>query len=142
MQVAQRVLLAEANDSLRQQLYAALIDLGVSVDASADGVDAIDKLNNVTYAVAIIDYALPVVDGEAIIERVRLLPETQRPLMIITAQRGLRLTFDHEIVQVVMRKPFDLRHVADLIAACVRAMAELGTRRSPLPSNQSETRPC
>ena len=95
MQVAQRVLLAEANDSLRQQLYAALIDLGVSVDASADGVDAIDKLNNVTYAVAIIDYALPVVDGEAIIERVRLLPETQRPLMIITAQHGLRLTFDH-----------------------------------------------
>jgi len=142
MQTPHHVLLAEANDSLRQRLCTALVDLGLTVDLSADGVDVIDKLDHHHYAVAIIDYTLPVVDGEAIIERVRLIPEAERPLMIITAQRGVTLALDHEIVQVVMRKPYDRRQVADLIAACVRAMAEIGASRARLRSSQPEARPC
>jgi len=141
MQTNQRVLVAEANDSLRERLHAALIDIGVTVDASADGVDAIDRLDHVRYAVAVIDHALPVVDGDAIIERVRLLSETERPLMIITAQRGITLNLDPEVVQVVLRKPYDRRQVADLIAACVRAMAEIGARRPRLSSDRPEARP-
>jgi len=142
MQFTHRVLVAEANDSLRQRLYDALIDVGVVADVSADGVDAIDKLNNRIYAVAIVDYTLPVVDGDAIIERVRLIPEHDRPLLIITAQRGVALPLDHDVVQVVMRKPYDRRQVADLIAACVRAMAEMRARPAPLRSDRPETRPC
>jgi DNA-binding response OmpR family regulator len=142
MQIAQRVLIAEANDGLRQKLYGALCDAGVSVDVSADGVDAIDKLNRVRYGVAIIDLALPIVDGEALVERVRLLPSSERPMMIITAQRGTKLTLDHEVVQVVMRKPYDLRQVSDLIVSCLRTMAEIGARRALLRSDRPEARPC
>ena len=142
MQHDQRVLVAEAHDSLRQRLYDALIDLGVIADVSADGVDVIDKLNTKTYAVIIIDYALPVIDGPAIVERVRLIPEHDRPLMVMTAQRGVNLDLDPEIVQVVMRKPYDRRQFADLVAACVRAMAETRARQAPLRSAQTEASPC
>lgn len=140
MPLTQRVLVAETNANVAARLQRALINDGVLADFVADGVAAIDKLERVHYGVVLIDYMLPIIDGPTLIERVRLFARGERPIVIVTAPVGMPLQLDHEIVQVVVRKPYDRRQLADLICACVRTMAEVTAGRSTSPGDRPEAR--
>ena len=84
----QRVLIAEADEKLRELLSKRLLDADIFSDVVADGHAALQKLAERNYAMLILDLALPVADGGVIIDRMRDLPAAQRPMILVTALRG------------------------------------------------------
>jgi|GEM_PF-1895574 len=123
MTIAQRVLVAESDERLRTRLRDSLFDAGVSADAVADGREAIERLDERVYTMMILEVALPVIDGVAVIDRVRKLGRAERPMLLVTANRGPMPVLDHDLVQMVLRKPLDVRQIADVVATCLRAIA-------------------
>jgi DNA-binding response OmpR family regulator len=134
---SQRVLIAEADEKLREQLSKRLLDADIFADLVADGRDALKRLEERRYAMLILDLALP--DASVIIDRMRDLPAAQRPMILVTALRGVTHTLDADLVQIVLRKPFDVRQIAEIVASCLRS---LGKRRKSdaQPSGEKDER--
>lgn len=130
MTQSQRVLIAESDDRTRTRLRDALLDAGVPVDSVADGREAIERLGERPYSMMIVDIALPIVDGIGVIERVRKFARSERPMLLATARRGPLPVLDADLVQMVLRKPLDVRHVAELVASCLRVKGQMTTSRA------------
>ena len=116
------ILIAEGDRTLRELLRKRLLTLDVLVESAADGREALRILDERRPAIMVLDLALPQVDGYAIIDHLRGIPRSERPMVLITAERGVAHTLDVDFVQVVLRKPFDVRQVADVIASCLQAL--------------------
>ena len=136
----QCVLIAEGNDQLRKRLCDKLIDAGVSFDSVADGRAAIDKLAERVYAMMILDLSLPLLDGVSVIAGVRNLRLADRPMLLVTANSGPMPALDSDLVQMVLRKPYDARQIADVIASCLRAVAEQRKRLAVRRIDESRDR--
>lgn len=120
-----RVLIADRDPSLRQLLFSRLLDLDLFSDCVANGKDALEKLADSTYAVAIIDVTLtPPVDALQVIRKVAELDAETRPVVLVLAEHPeAARTLDVEIVQIILRKPIDIHQLADLVQSCVRSAA-------------------
>lgn len=128
-----RVLIADRDANLRQLLYSRLLDADLFSDTVSTGREALEKLAETSYAVTVIDVALPDVDAVQVIERIAQIPQGRRPVVLVLAERPeAARTLDVEIVQIVLRKPVDLMQLAELVGSCVRS----ATRRAettPVP---------
>lgn len=119
-----RVLLVEDSARLARSLTAALRDAGMVVDAVADGLQAEQALAAEDYDAAVLDLALPRLDGMAVLRRARA-RGSDVPVLILTASgetadrvRGLNAGADDYLA-----KPCDL----DELVARLRA---IGRRRA------------
>jgi len=135
----QRVLIAEADEKLRELLSKRLLDADIFADVVADGRDALQRLAERNYAMLILDLALPVADGSMIIDRMRELPAAQRPMILVTALRGVTHTLDPDLVQIVLRKPFDVRQIAEVVASCLRSL-DKRRKNGAQPSGEKDER--
>src|SRR5437763_3352471 len=97
------VLIAEGDPALRELLRKRLSTLDVFAEAVADGREALQKLEERGYAILILDLALPFVASGAIVDRVRSMPDGQRPMILVTAERGAPHALDVDLVQIVLR---------------------------------------
>jgi two-component system sensor histidine kinase/response regulator len=86
-----RILLVEDDDGPRALVSAALTARGYRVDEAQDGLQAVLMMGETTYAAAIIDYALPKMNGAAAARLVQdLLARADRPRLIaLTASPDL-----------------------------------------------------
>jgi DNA-binding NtrC family response regulator len=115
---ARRVLIADSDSTVRQQLYAALLAVDVLSDVVSSVPDAIDKLDAGDYGVVLVDIALPGGDLEQVLARIARFPE--RPVVLVAALHpAAARALDVEIVQIVMRKPLGLRQTVEVIRSCV-----------------------
>ena len=96
---------------------------GLPVDNARDGVEAIEKLDSSKYAVLVLDLMMPNVDGFGVIEHLR--NRERRPaIIVITAGDTAAIRrLDGSLVHSVLRKPFDIDVLGDLIVAAARTMA-------------------
>lgn len=118
--LGERILIADADPGLRQQVYDRLLDSGVSVDCVADGRAALDHLRKEQYAVVLLDVSLPLVGAERVLEFIRDAPARERPIVFVLGEPSVVRSLDVELVQIVIRKPCDLAHIAELVQSCVR----------------------
>ena len=117
-----RVLIADSDIGLRQQLFSALLDQDIYSDCVATTTDALAKLGEEHYGVVLLDLALPFGDIEQVISRIAQLPATLRPVVLVLAANPLAArTLDVEIVQIVLRRPVYLRQLVDVVRNCVRS---------------------
>lgn len=117
-----RVLIADADPAIRQQLFSALLELDIFSDCVATTVDAIEKLESERYGVLIIDVALPSGDVNAVISRVQAMPPRERPVvLVLAAQPEAARTLDVDVVQIVLRRPVLLRQLVDIVRSCLRS---------------------
>lgn len=123
-----RVLIADRDPSLRQLLFSRLLDLDLFSDCVSNGRDALEKLAEAKYAVAIIDVALSGVDALDVIHQIAELEPSLRPVVLVLAEHPeAARTLDVEIVQIILRKPIDVQQLADLVQSCVRSAARSRT---------------
>lgn len=80
-----RLLLAEDNRDLSQALVALLEKSGFTVDAAADGAEALAYFQNGTYDAAILDIMMPKMSGLEVLRRVRDAGD-RTPVMMLTAK--------------------------------------------------------
>ena len=120
----QRVLVVDDEPAIRALVAKIVERAGLAVDTARDGIEALSRISATHYAVLVIDLMMPVVDGFQIIEAVRDRGGERPAIIVITAgDSGAIRQLDGAIVHSVVRKPFDIEVLGELISAAAEATA-------------------
>ena len=87
-----RLLFAEDQPQLRRSVTKALTAAGYSVDAAADGAQALDDLDGVDYDSIVLDVRMPRVDGLTVLRTLRSRGD-DTPVLLLTARDAI----DHRV---------------------------------------------
>lgn len=119
----QRVLVVDDEPAIRALITKIVERAGLPVDNARDGAEAIEKLDSGRYAVLVLDLMMPNVDGFGVITHLR--DRQRRPaIIVITASDTAAIRrLDGALVHSVLRKPFDIDVLGDLIVTAARTMA-------------------
>ena len=113
-----RVLIVESNDILRAMLFTILRHQPVSVDVASSAEEALEKVAECDYALAVVDMDMPERAGETFIVQFH----EQRPeaTTFVLAVRDPRndMYLDAELVSAVLNKPLDIDMLAELVREC------------------------
>ena len=125
-QVHPRVLVADDDQAIRQLVCTIVKREGLDVDCVADGAEAIEKLREHEYAVVLIDLMMPRVDGFGVIEFMKKHPgETKPVVLVITAYADQTFkAVDPNVVTGVIRKPFEVSTLGNVVRLCVSGIDE------------------
>ncbi|HEX7706796.1 MAG TPA: response regulator [Thermoanaerobaculia bacterium] len=131
-----RVLIIESNDALRAMLFTILRHQPVGVDTAVTAEEALDKVANCDYALAIVDMDAPDGAGERFLRQFR----QQRPeaTTFVLAVRDPRneTYLDPEIVSAVLSKPLEIDTLAELARECALVVPP---PERPLPCPPAES---
>jgi DNA-binding response OmpR family regulator len=106
---------------LRQRLYSRLLEIDVFSDCVATAGEALEKLDETSYALLIIDVGLTDGGIERIIGRIDRMDRASRPIVLVLAPTAeAARSLDVEVVQIVLRRPVDVRQLVDLVQNCLR----------------------
>jgi DNA-binding NtrC family response regulator len=117
----QRVLIAEGEERLRRMLYRMLLDREIFSDCTSDSASALQKLRDEEYALVLLDLALPPDGAAEVLSAVAQIPLPRRPFILALATHHDARTLDVDVVQIVLRKPFDVDSAADIVQSCMRS---------------------
>src|SRR5512145_1642991 len=119
-----RILVVEDNAKLSSFLQRALVEEGYAVDVASDGESALASLDLATYALMILDWMLPGIDGLELCRRLRD-GGNPIPILMLTARAEIsaRITGLDAGADDYLSKPFDL---GELLAR-TRALTRRGT---------------
>ena len=118
---ASRVLIADGDAALRQQLFSALLTHDIYCDSVTTAAEALKKLGEERYGVVVVDVSLHT-DIVHVISHIASMPAAQRPVVLVLANNPeATRSLDVEIVQIVLRKPINLPQLVDVVRSCVRS---------------------
>ncbi len=139
--MTKRILLAEDEDILREQLLEILTRHRYAVDAAVDGAQALSYGERDFYDLAIIDLGLPKMNGMEVISRLRD-EGKDYPVLILTARadwqdkvEGLAAGADDYLV-----KPFHVQELLARIEALIRRASGAVTRDMTIGPVSLDTR--
>jgi len=104
---------------------------GYAVDTARDGAEAIEKLETARYAVIVLDLMMPNIDGFGLIRHLRERGGRRPAIIVVSA--GDSATFrqlDGALVHSILRKPFDIDVLADLVDAAAKSIEEEEAKHS------------
>jgi CheY-like chemotaxis protein len=120
-----RVLVVDDEPAIRA-LVAKIVDrAGLPVDTAKDGAEAIAKMQAALYAVVVVDLMMPVLDGFGVIDYVRNMNGRRPAVIVASASDSVVLRqLDGSVVHSIVRKPFEIDVLGDLIAAAARTLRD------------------
>ena len=118
------ILVADDDAALRGLLRLVGTRAGFEVDTASNGREALEKIARNDYLVVIVDLMMPGMNGYEVVEGVGQLQK--RPaVMVVTALPDASLApLDGTIVHSIIRKPFDIDMVADVLSELARELKE------------------
>ena len=117
-----RVLVVESNDALRAMLFTILRHQPVSVDTAATAEEALQKVSQCDYALAVVDVDMENDGGAAFITRFR--EERPEATTFVLAVRDPKndTYLDPAMVSAVLNKPLEIDLLADLVRECANVV--------------------
>jgi CheY-like chemotaxis protein len=111
-----KVLIVDDNDALRDSMKRLLKSHGLSVDVAADGELALALIQHTRFDVLLVDVQMPVMDGMALTQHIRRMPDMQH-LKIIGVSAGM-LSHDKQLcldagMNDYVAKPFQVNDLLD-----------------------------
>jgi two-component system OmpR family response regulator len=120
-----KVLVVDDEPAIRALVSKIVERAGFLVDSARDGAEAIEKIEGSAYDVVVVDLMMPNVDGYALIDYIRNRGDMHPAIIVITAGDSAALRqLDGSMVHSIVRKPFDIDVLGDLISAAARTMAQ------------------
>lgn len=118
-----RVLVVDDEPAIRALVAKIVERAGFSVDVAADGQEAVEKVGQNDYAVIVLDLMMPAMSGYEFVEFLQQRGGKRPSVIVITAAAEASLTrqLDPSIVHSIVRKPFDINVLADLVTAAASA---------------------
>lgn len=115
-----RILVADDDQAIRQLVTTIMRREHLTVDSVADGVEAIEKLQEHEYAVILLDLMMPRTDGFGVIDYLAKHPPRHKPIvLIVTAYADQKFKqVDPNIVSGVLRKPFEVADLGAIVRLC------------------------
>jgi DNA-binding response OmpR family regulator len=139
-----RVLVVDDEPAIRALVTKIVERQGFAVESARDGADAIEKLEQQNYGVIVLDLMMPNVDGYGLIEYIKQQDRPRPAIIVVSAGDSVSLRrLDGSMVHSIVRKPFDIDVLGDLIAAAARTMEEQQQQELdrnvilPFPKNDS-----
>jgi CheY-like chemotaxis protein len=115
------ILVVDDEPTIRALVARIVERVGFRADLARDGADAIAKLEQNRYSVLIVDLMMPVKDGYAVIDWVKQHAEPRPAIIVVSAGDSAALRrLDASVVHSVIRKPFDVEVLSDMIAAAAK----------------------
>ncbi|HEU4522003.1 MAG TPA: response regulator [Thermoanaerobaculia bacterium] len=107
-----RLLVVDDEKAIRQLLARIAQRAGFEVDTANDGIEALEKLEQREYAIAIIDLMMPRLSGYELVQKISML--NPRPVVLVATAmaNGDVASLDDSMVRRVIKKPFDINAVA------------------------------
>ncbi len=116
------VLVADDDQAIRQLICTLMRRERLEADCVADGVEAIELLKTKEYSVILLDLMMPRLDGFGVIEYLKQNPQSHKPVvLVVTAYADQKFKqVDPEIVAGVLRKPFEVSDIGNLVRLCAK----------------------
>jgi two-component system, OmpR family, response regulator len=115
---SRRVLVVDDERDVRDILFTVLQQRGLSTDVASNGREALDLVAQHQYVVVVLDLMMPGIDGFAVLEALRASGTMPVVLVLTAADQALTDRLDATLIHGLIRKPFDPREIADVVAAC------------------------
>jgi DNA-binding response OmpR family regulator len=117
------VLVVDDEAAIRALVAKIIERAGFDVETARDGREAIEKLHEADYDVLVIDLMMPNIDGYGVVDYLRERGGQQPAVILITAADSAAVRkMDGALVHSVLRKPFDIDVLADLISAAAQTI--------------------
>ena len=135
-----RVLVIDDEPTIRALVAKIVERAGLLVDSARDGAEAIELLEAHEYAVVVVDLMMPNIDGFELIDYLKRRTSERPAVIVISAgDPGAFRQLDGAMVHSILRKPFDIDVLGDLITAAVQAAEEQASESGDvLPFPRSE----
>lgn len=134
-----QILIVDDDAPIRSLLTLIARRAGFSVDVASDGADALDKLGKNEYLVVLLDLMIPRVSGDEVIDRLRAMKLRPAVIAVTAMATAFDSALDPEVVYTVIRKPFDIDVVANLIIDCARDIHNTRASKSVSPPSPDAT---
>jgi DNA-binding response OmpR family regulator len=129
------VLIVDDDDEVRGLLCVALKAAGLACDHASHGLAALEHLRARDYAVVLLDLMMPQLDGVGVLRELQgwHRPELRRPVIVVMTGMSVHEspTLPGDVVQAIVRKPFHVADLTELMVGCVAARRAHTTPRQP-----------
>jgi DNA-binding response OmpR family regulator len=134
-----KVLVVDDDQSIRQLVCTIVEREGFEVDCAADGGEAIDLLEKNSYSVILLDLMMPRVDGFGVIGFLKDHQGEAKPIvLVITAYADQKFKeVDPTVVAGVIRKPFEVADLGNLVRLCVQGFQSEISQKLYLASDRA-----
>jgi osomolarity two-component system, response regulator SKN7 len=120
-----RVLVVDDEPAIRALVAKVVQRSGLSVDIAADGEEAIAKMESGHYDVLVVDLMMPKVDGSGVVEYVKQMKGRRPTVIVVSAGDSPTLhRLDSSVVHSILRKPFEIDVLGDLVVAAAQSVRE------------------
>jgi DNA-binding response OmpR family regulator len=142
--IRRNILVVDDDSSIRTLLRLVAERRALSVDVASDGIEALNLLGERRYDMAIIDLMMPRLNGYELVDGMARHTDHERPAVVIATAMTDSLIglLDGTIVHSIIRKPFDIEMLGDLMSEIVaqsrkRESAKAAHDVSALPSAEA-----
>jgi CheY-like chemotaxis protein len=118
-----RVLVVEDDEDIRSFVSLVLRDAGYSVLEAANGLEALERVEQEPPGAILLDMKMPIMDGWAFAARYRASSPDLAPIIVMTAAHEASARAREVEASDVLGKPFDIE---DLLAKLARVLAPHG----------------
>ncbi len=117
-----QILIADDDPGIVRLLKLLVEREGFLVDVARDGSEAVEKIENGSYVLMLLDLQMPRFNGFDVVEFLR--QRSKRPVvLVITALPVSQLAkLDPRVVHAIIRKPFDVELLASIISSTAGMM--------------------
>ena len=125
------LLIVDDDAPIRKLLERIALRAGFDADCAKDGIDALEMMQKKQYAIAIIDLMMPRLSGYELVQRISTM--SPRPVILVaTAMTNADVSkIDDTLVRRVIKKPFDMKSVADTLIETARSIADQSPMAPP-----------
>ena len=120
-----RVLIVEDDASIRNLVSVALRSCGVATHQAKDGEEALSLLRELRYDLVLLDLMMPNTSGYGVVAAIAG-GTVPRPLAVMVASAGDfdRDRLPHDVVHVLVSKPFEVLNLCELVRGFLSALDE------------------
>lgn len=127
-----RVLVVDDEPAIRALVAKIVERAGHPVDSARDGAEAMARLEEQDFAVVVLDLNMPNVDGFGLIDYLKERRGPRPAIIVISAgDTAVLRRLDGAMVHSILRKPFDIDVLGDLISAAAKSMDEPAAAAAP-----------
>lgn len=118
--MAKRILIVDDDNGVRTLLSAVLMRSGYQHDIAVDGEEAVARLRRGSYDAILLDLMMPITNGFEVLQFLRAeQPAMVSRVIVLTAASPLTLRdFDTARLHALVRKPFDVAGLMEMIEEC------------------------
>src|SRR5690625_595683 len=116
------ILIVDDQPGIRLLLTDILTNDGYKVTTASNGKEAIEKLQEEPYALILLDYKLPIIDGVQVLEQI----EKENIIIPVIVMSGLTEKIEKEVkkwsfVKMLLAKPFNIQEISTAVQEITQA---------------------